>query len=85
MSAPKCEPAHSVIAVAASARGLKALSVILGGFRIFLLDDDPLDTELIRAALKQGLDCHVVGLRTRPEFLAALDERVPDVIVSDCR
>lgn len=54
-----------------------------GGFRVFLLDDDPLDTELIRAALKQGLDCHVVGLRTRPEFLAALGEQMPDVIVSD--
>lgn len=31
-SAPGCEPAHCVIAVAASAGGLKALSVILGGF-----------------------------------------------------
>lgn len=31
MNIPKCEPAHCVIAVAASAGGLKALSVILGG------------------------------------------------------
>ena len=31
MSIPNCEPAHCVIAVAASAGGLKARSVILGG------------------------------------------------------
>ncbi|OYW77779.1 MAG: hypothetical protein B7Z37_02510 [Verrucomicrobia bacterium 12-59-8] len=31
MNAPPCEPAQSVIAMAASAGGLKALSVILGG------------------------------------------------------
>lgn len=31
MSAPLCKPAHCVVAVAASAGGLKALSVILGG------------------------------------------------------
>jgi two-component system, chemotaxis family, protein-glutamate methylesterase/glutaminase len=31
MSAPRCKPARCVIAVAASAGGLKALSVILGG------------------------------------------------------
>lgn len=31
MTAPACEPAQSVIAMAASAGGLKALSVILGG------------------------------------------------------
>ena len=31
MRAPKCDPPHCVIAMAASAGGLKALSVILGG------------------------------------------------------
>jgi len=31
MNATQCDPAHCVIAMAASAGGLKALSVILGG------------------------------------------------------
>jgi signal transduction histidine kinase len=51
--------------------------------RILLLEDDPLDAELIEATLHSGgLKCTVRRVAGRQDFIAALDD-APDVILSD--
>ncbi|MBU6399073.1 MAG: response regulator [Verrucomicrobia bacterium] len=52
--------------------------------RILMLEDDNRDVTLIEQALRQGgLGCHLESVRTKPEFVAALQSYPPDVILSD--
>jgi len=52
------------------------------GIRIILIEDNPFDTELIHESLKANLDCNVVVVMSRPFFLAELERKLPDVIIS---
>ena len=53
--------------------------------KILLLEDDPLDAELIQGKLIQDMEAGFVFRRveTRSDFLEAIDEFQPDVILSD--
>jgi PAS domain S-box-containing protein len=52
--------------------------------RILLVEDSLLDAELIDANLTNGgLDCELVRVETRPDFLNALEEESFDLILSD--
>jgi PAS domain S-box-containing protein len=52
--------------------------------RILLVEDSLLDAELIYANLTNGgLDCELVRVETRPDFLKALEEEPFDLILSD--
>lgn len=52
--------------------------------RLLVLEDVPADLALIgRELAADGLACTVRPARTRAEFLAALDEEAPDLILSD--
>jgi CheY-like chemotaxis protein len=51
--------------------------------RILLLEDCSLDAELISAAIRRSLKCHITTVRTRTEFELALKGCIPDVILSD--
>lgn len=52
--------------------------------RILLLEDSLLDTELIQANLTDGgIDCELVRVETRTEFVAALEKDSFDLILSD--
>ncbi len=52
--------------------------------RILLLEDSLLDTELIQAHLSDGgLDCELVRVETRTDFLRALEQDAFDLILSD--
>jgi len=53
------------------------------GLRIILIEDDPLDAQLILERLRTGLDCQVVVVMTRPMLQAELARKLPDVIISD--
>ncbi len=54
--------------------------------RILHLEDDPLDAELVREALAEaGLDTEIRLIRTREEYVAALERGGFDVIISDYR
>ena len=51
---------------------------------ILHLEDDPRDTELMIAALRgAGIDCDVVRVDTREQFVAKLADRRFDVVISD--
>ncbi|MCI0463720.1 MAG: response regulator [Gemmataceae bacterium] len=51
---------------------------------ILLLEDHPLDAELIQAHLSEGgLTCDVHRVDTRQAFVTALHERCPDLILAD--
>lgn len=51
--------------------------------RILHVEDDPVDAELVAAALESdGLVCHVHRARSRTEFISALHEPF-DLILSD--
>ena len=51
---------------------------------ILLLEDSLLDTELIQANLTDGgIECELVRVETRPDFLKALNEDSFDLILSD--
>jgi len=51
---------------------------------ILHLEDDPRDTELMIAALRgAGIDCDVVRVDTREQFVAKLADRHFDVVISD--
>ena len=51
---------------------------------ILHLEDDPRDTELMVAALRDaGINCEVVRVDTREEFVAQLMDRRFDVVISD--
>ena len=53
-------------------------------FRVLLLEDDPSDAELIAHAVRAAAPESAVRLvDTRAEFVQALDEFIPDVILSD--
>src|ERR1044071_2286328 len=52
--------------------------------RILLLEDSPSDAELIRLELERGGVAHVSKcVSTRDEFLAALSEFKPDLVLAD--
>jgi PAS domain S-box-containing protein len=52
--------------------------------RILHLEDDPRDTELMLASLRQaGIDCDVVRVDTREQFVERLRDRRFDVVISD--
>jgi len=52
--------------------------------RIVHLEDDPNDKEIVSAALEQqGIDCEVIDVTTRDEFVAALGNGAVDLILSD--
>lgn len=52
--------------------------------RILNLEDDPLDAELVQAALEEGdVECEVVVVQTREEFVAALEEDDFDLVLAD--
>jgi PAS domain S-box-containing protein len=51
---------------------------------ILHLEDDPRDTELMIDALRgAGIDCDVVRVDTREQFVARLSDRCFDVVISD--
>lgn len=52
--------------------------------RILLLEDNIADAELIQRAVKKSpIECHFRHASNREEFLEALDQEVPDLILSD--
>jgi DNA-binding NtrC family response regulator len=52
--------------------------------RILLLEDSLLDTELIQANLSDGeIDCELVRVETRTDFITALEKETFDLILSD--
>jgi signal transduction histidine kinase/CheY-like chemotaxis protein len=52
--------------------------------RILHLDDSPDDAELVRFALsRSGLDCRIKAVNDRESFLAALESREFDLVLSD--
>ena len=52
--------------------------------RILHLEDDPNDAELIRTTLvAEGIDCDVLYVSTRTEFIAALEKNVFELILAD--
>jgi diguanylate cyclase (GGDEF)-like protein/PAS domain S-box-containing protein len=52
--------------------------------RILHLEDDRNDAELIQETLlSEGIDCDVVRVETRADFLAALEQGVFDIILAD--
>src|SRR5215469_3162473 len=54
--------------------------------RILHVEDDQAHGELIRRAIaKLGLPCQVLLTQSRKEYLQALDESAPDLILSDSR
>jgi hypothetical protein len=57
---------------------------VTGSLHILHLEDDSNDAELVRAALDaEGIPCEVERASSRGEFVAALDRRTPDLILSD--
>ncbi|HUQ93987.1 MAG TPA: response regulator [Bryobacteraceae bacterium] len=53
--------------------------------RILLVEDNPLDAELILATLAhEGVGCDAVRVETRADFLQAIEKDSFDVILSDC-
>lgn len=52
-------------------------------FRIMVVDDNPFDAELIEMALNASLNCSVVTVDTKADFLTELSRAMPDVIVAD--
>lgn len=54
------------------------------GLRVLLLEDDPLDAELVTYAVQRVAPrCTVAWVDSRAAFMRALDEFTPDVILSD--
>ncbi|MGJ3245714.1 MAG: response regulator [Elainellaceae cyanobacterium] len=52
--------------------------------QILLLEDDPIDCELIETALRRGgIESHVTHVAHRQDFLESLNERLPDLILAD--
>jgi PAS domain S-box-containing protein len=52
--------------------------------RILHLEDDPADAELVQATLAaEELGCHFLGVATREEFVAALEDGGFDLILAD--
>jgi diguanylate cyclase (GGDEF)-like protein len=52
--------------------------------QLLLVEDDPLDAAIIVRHLgKAGLDCFVHRVETQAQYLAALDELHPDLVLSD--
>ena len=51
---------------------------------ILNLEDDPLDTELVQSTLVEGgINCHVIRVQTRTDFVAALEDGGFDLVLSD--
>ena len=53
------------------------------GAKIFLLEDNPFDAELIQVILESSLVCKVKVLGSRVELIEQLGQAVPDVVISD--
>ncbi len=52
--------------------------------RILNLEDSPLDAELVHATLTQdGIECEILRVQTRADFLAALESGDFDLILAD--
>src|ERR1051325_1368689 len=52
--------------------------------RILHLEDNPLDTELIKETLEEaGISCHLLRVETRGDFLEALERGCFDILLSD--
>lgn len=52
--------------------------------RFLLLEDSPLDAELVQATLAEGgIDCELVRVETRADYVAALEQRCFDLILAD--
>ncbi|GET41030.1 hybrid sensor histidine kinase/response regulator [Microseira wollei] len=52
--------------------------------RFLLLEDSPLDAELIRATLtERGIDCELIQVKTRLEFVSSLEQGGFDLILAD--
>jgi PAS domain S-box-containing protein len=52
--------------------------------RFLLLEDSPLDAELIRATLtERGIDCELIQVKTRLEFVSSLEKGGFDLILAD--
>jgi PAS domain S-box-containing protein len=57
---------------------------ITAKLRILDLEDDPLDAELVHASLTEaGIECEMVRVQTREEFVGALEGEDYDLILSD--
>lgn len=62
----------------------KCSSSMKGQLRILNLEDQPLDAELNQAMISaRWPDCHFVCVSNREDYVRALDEDPPDVILSD--
>jgi len=52
--------------------------------RILHLEDDPMDAEIITAALERdGIACDILRVETRNDFIAAIDRCEFDLVFSD--
>lgn len=51
--------------------------------RIVVVEDNPYDAELMESYLKTAVACDMVVVKTRAAFLDELENRPPDVIISD--
>ena len=52
--------------------------------QILILEDDPIDLELIKSTLHNGgVEGNIIPVRNRQEFLEQLDTAVPDIILAD--
>jgi CheY-like chemotaxis protein len=54
------------------------------GLKILLLEDNPADAEIVKNLLeKEMTDCKFRQVSTKNDYLAALDQFQPDVILAD--
>ena len=59
-------------------------SFSMSQLRILILEDDPVDLELLETALKQGgIDRDLVKVNCRHDFLEQLKNETPDIILAD--
>lgn len=58
--------------------------VVMNRLHILNLEDDPLDAELVRATLEEdGIECDVVLVQTRDDFVTALERKDIELILAD--
>lgn len=62
----------------------KRMSNVKSPLHILHLEDNPNDAKLIRAALEtEGIACEIICVRTRNDFVAALEDNNIDLVLSD--
>ncbi|HEY9763938.1 MAG TPA: hybrid sensor histidine kinase/response regulator, partial [Trichocoleus sp.] len=56
----------------------------MNSLRFLLLEDSPIDADLIEAVLLEGgMDCNLVRVQTRADFITALEHQCLDLILAD--